>query len=299
MSVSIARIEQLANHIGKEVEVRGWLYNKRSSGAIHFLIVRDGTGIVQVIVTKESVSGDRFEALKKLAMESSLIVRGLVKEEKRAPGGVELAASAVTVVGGSNEDYPIQKKEHNVDFLMDNRHLWIRTPRQAAILKIRAAIIRDASEFLDSNGFVRCDTPILTPAACEGTTTLFPVEYFDQQTAYLTQSGQLYNEATAAALGKVYCFGPTFRAEKSKTRRHLNEFWMLEPEMAFATLDDVMAVEEGLISHIIQTVLRAHRADLEFIERDVSNLEKVTPPFPRISYTEAVETLHKSGNQMP
>jgi asparaginyl-tRNA synthetase len=197
------RIESLRSHIGETVEIRGWLYNKRSSGAIHFLILRDGSGLVQAVVTKDAVSTEVFETLKKLAMESWLIVRGAVKEEKRATGGVELSVSSIEIIAESNEDYPIQKKEHNVDFLMDNRHLWIRTPRQAAILRIRAAIIRLLSEWLDSNGFIRCDTPILTPAACEGTTTLFPVEYFDQQTAYLTQSGQLYNEATAAALGKV------------------------------------------------------------------------------------------------
>lgn len=296
--MSVVRIARLKDYVGQEVEIRGWLYNKRSSGSIHFLIVRDGSAIVQAIVTKDSVPAGIFEDLKRLSMESALIVRGTPREEKRAPGGVELGATAVTVVGESNEDYPIQKKEHNVDFLMDHRHLWIRTPRQATILRIRATIIRALTGLLDAEGFIRCDTPILTPAACEGTTTLFPVEYFDDQTAYLTQSGQLYNEATAAALGKVYCFGPTFRAEKSKTRRHLNEFWMLEPEMAYATLDDVMDLEERVVSSTVAAVLESHRKDLEELERDVRKLEAIVPPFPRIPYSEAVERLQGNGHPM-
>lgn len=296
--MNVVRIERLREYAGQDVEVRGWLYNKRSSGAIHFLIVRDGSGVVQAIVTKDSVPAEAFEGLKRLPMESSLIVRGTVREEGRAPGGVELGATSVTVVGESNEDYPIQKKEHNVDFLMDHRHLWIRTPRQATILRIRATLIRALTDFLDREGFIRCDTPILTPAACEGTTTLFPVEYFDGQTAFLTQSGQLYNEATAAALGKVYCFGPTFRAEKSKTRRHLNEFWMLEPEMAYATLDDVMDLEERLVCSTLHAVLETHRKDLQELERDPGKLEAIAPPFPRLHYSEAIELLHRQGKPM-
>ncbi len=288
------RIQDLKRHTGEEVEIRGWLYNRRSSGGIHFLILRDGTGIVQCILDRSRFSEEEFESHGKLPVESSVIVRGQVKEEKRAPGGVEVALSSVKVLSEADLNYPIQKKAHNVDFLLDHRHLWIRSPAQAALLKIRATVIKAIEDFLDEEGYIRVDAPILTPAACEGTTTLFEVKYFDQQ-AFLSQSGQLYNEATAMALGKVYCFGPTFRAEKSKTRRHLTEFWMVEPEMAFATLDEIMDVCERFVSCIVQTTLKERSQELSLLKRDVTKLEAIHPPFASISYTEAVELLNKHG----
>jgi asparaginyl-tRNA synthetase len=293
----LIRIEEAAEHEGKEVTLRGWLYNLRESGKLLFPQFRDGTGIIQGVVSQKEAS-QAFEAMKGLTQESSVEVTGRVRADARAPGGYELEVSAARVIQRVPEStpYPIQLKEHGVDFLLDRRHLWIRTPRQAAILRIRAEAIRAACAYLDAQGYIRTDAPIFTPAACEGTTTLFEVPYLEEQKAYLTQSGQLYLEATAAALGKVYSLGPTFRAEKSKTRRHLTEFWMLEPEAAFAHLDDMMSLSEGLVSHIVQGVVRNRARELETLERDASRLGKIVPPFPRISYDEAVEILHRHGN---
>ncbi|MGE5206184.1 MAG: asparagine--tRNA ligase [Chlamydiota bacterium] len=294
MEAPITTIAEIGKHEGQAVAVRGWLYNLRESGKLLFPIFRDGTGVIQGVVAKNAVAPEMFEAVKGLTQESSVIVGGKVRADKRAPGGYELDVSNVQVVQRvpDSDPYPISLKEHGVDFLMEHRHLWVRSPRQAAILRVRAEIIKAARDFFDDRGFVLTDPPILTPAACEGTTTLFPVDYFDEQ-AFLTQSGQLYIEATAMALGKVYSFGPTFRAEKSKTRRHLTEFWMVEPEVAYATLDDIMELAEGLISTIVQRCLERRRRELETIGRDVSKLEKVTAPFPRITYDEAVQKLQE------
>jgi len=292
MEAPITTIADIGKHEGQAVTIRGWLYNLRESGKLLFPIFRDGTGTIQGVVAKNTVAPEIFDALKGLTQESSVIAEGKVRADKRAPGGYELDVSNVQVVQRvpDSDPYPISLKEHGVDFLMEHRHLWVRSPRQAAILRVRAEIIKAARDFFDDRGFVLTDPPILTPAACEGTTTLFPVEYFDEQ-AFLTQSGQLYIEATAMALGKVYSFGPTFRAEKSKTRRHLTEFWMVEPEVAYATLDDIMEVAEGLISAIVQRCLERRRRELETIGRDTGKLEKVAPPFPRITYEEAVKKL--------
>jgi len=290
-------IEQAGKYDGREVTLEGWLYNLRESGKLLFPIFRDGTGIMQGVVSlKESPAA--FEALKGLTQESSVIVTGKIRAEQRAPGGYEIGVTAVEVLQKVSEEkpFPIQLKEHGVDFLLDHRHLWIRTPRQAAILRIRAEAVRAARNFMDGKGYTLTDAPMFTPSACEGTSTLFEVNYIDDEKAYLTQSGQLYIEATAMALGKVYTFGPTFRAEKSKTRRHLTEFWMLEPEAAYATLDDMMALGEGLVSAIVQSVVQNKRPELELLKRDVSKLENIQPPFPRISYEEAVQLLNKSGN---
>jgi asparaginyl-tRNA synthetase len=287
-------IEDIAQHEGQSVTLKGWLHNRRSSGKIHFLTLRDGTGFIQVVVTKRTVGDTAFRQADHLGQETSLIVGGTVRAEARAPGGYEIDATRLEIVGES-QDYPVTPKEHGVDYLMDRRHLWIRTPRQHAILRVRHEIIDAIRDFFNSRGFVLVDTPIFTPAACEGTTTLFPVQYFSDTTAYLTQSGQLYNEANAMALGRVYCFGPTFRAEKSKTRRHLTEFWMVEPEVAWATLDDVMELSEGLILAVIDRVLDRRRRELEILERDVGRLEAVKSPFPRMSYDEAVDILRKAG----
>ncbi|HET7871432.1 MAG TPA: amino acid--tRNA ligase-related protein, partial [Terriglobales bacterium] len=280
----VASIAEIGRHDGQAVTIRGWLYNKRESGKLIFPIFRDGTGVIQGVVPKNQVTPEVFDALKNLTDESSVIVTGKVRADKRAPGGYELDVSDVKVVQRVPEDdpFPIARKEHGPDFLMENRHLWVRTPRQAAILRVRAEIIRAARNFFDERGFTLTDPPILTPAACEGTTTLFPVDYFEEQ-AFLTQSGQLYIEATAMALGKVYSFGPTFRAEKSKTRRHLTEFWMVEPEVAYAELTDIMELAENFISHLVQSVLSRRAEDLKTIGRDVSKLENIKPPFPRIT----------------
>ncbi len=288
----LSTIAGIGRHDGQVVTIHGWLYNLRRSGKLLFPIFRDGTGLLQGVVFKEMVSPEVFELVRNLTQESSVVVQGKVRAEKRAPGGFEIEVTDLKVVQRVPEDdpYPITPKEHGTDFLMEHRHLWIRSTRQAAILRIRAEIIRAAREFYDDRGFVLTDPPILTPAACEGTTTLFPVDYFDEQ-AFLTQSGQLYIEATAMALGKVYSFGPTFRAEKSKTRRHLTEFWMVEPEVAFLELDGLMHLAEEFISHIVLRVLERRRADLETIGRDISKLEKISPPFPRITYDEAVKML--------
>ncbi|HEY4661635.1 MAG TPA: asparagine--tRNA ligase, partial [Terriglobales bacterium] len=292
MPSPISTIADIGKHEGQIVTIRGWLYNLRESGKLLFPIFRDGSGTIQGVVPKNAVAPEVFDAIKGLTQESSVIVEGKVRADKRAPGGFELDVSNVKVLQrvSENEPFPISLKEHGVDFLMDNRHLWIRTPRQAAILRTRAEIIKAARDFFDDRGFVLTDPPILTPAACEGTSTLFPVDYFDEQ-AYLTQSGQLYIEATAMALGKVYSFGPTFRAEKSKTRRHLTEFWMVEPEVAYATLDDLMDLAEGLISFLVKRCLEKRRADLQTMGRDVAKLEKIEAPFPRITYDEAVKML--------
>jgi asparaginyl-tRNA synthetase len=289
----ITTVREIGQYEGRLVTIRGWLYNLRESGKLLFPQIRDGSGVVQGIVARKQVPPEVFDAFKGLTQESSLIVTGTVRADQRAPGGYELDVSDVQIVQKvpENEPYPISLKEHGVDFLMEHRHLWVRTPRQAAILRVRAEIERAMHDFFDERGFTRTDPPILTPAACEGTTTLFPVDYFEEQ-AFLTQSGQLYIEATAMALGKVYSFGPTFRAEKSKTRRHLTEFWMVEPEVAFATLDDLMDLAEAFIAFIVQRVLQRRRPELETIGRDISRLEKVTVPFPRISYDEAVTILH-------
>jgi asparaginyl-tRNA synthetase len=294
---TIISIEQAGEHAGNEVTIRGWLYNMRESGKLLFPIFRDGTGVIQGVVPLKE-HPEAFGALKGLTQESSVIATGKIQAEPRAPGGYEMHVSGIEVVQRvpESEPYPIQLKEHGVDFLLDQRHLWIRTPRQAAILRIRAEAQRAARNFMDSQGYTLTDAPIFTPAACEGTSTLFEVNYIDDQKAYLTQSGQLYAEATAAALGKVYTFGPTFRAEKSKTRRHLTEFWMLEPEAAYARLEDMIRLGEGLVSAIVQGAVKNRARELTVLQRDVAKLEKITPPFPRISYNEAVEVLQKAGN---
>jgi asparaginyl-tRNA synthetase len=296
--MSITTIADIGKHDGQSVTIRGWLYNLRESGKLLFPIFRDGTGQIQGVVPKAAVPPEVFEAIKNLTQESSVIVGGKVRADKRAPGGYELDVSNVQVVQRVPDDspYPISLKEHGVDFLMEHRHLWVRTPRQAAILRVRAEIIKATRDFLDDRDFVLTDPPILTPAACEGTSTLFPVDYFDEQ-AYLTQSGQLYIEATAMALGRVYSFGPTFRAEKSKTRRHLTEFWMVEPELAYATLADLMDLAEGLISFLVKRCLERRRGDLQTIGRDPARLEKIEAPFPRITYDEAVTLLQEGHAQ--
>ena len=295
--IPVVAIEHVAQHEGAEVTLRGWLYNLRESGKLLFPIFRDGTGVIQGVVSQKE-NPEAFAVLQGLTQESSVVVSGRIRAEKRAPGGYEINITAVQVVQRVPEDnpYPIQLKEHGVDFLLDRRHLWLRTPRQAAILRIRAEAIRAAREFMDGQGYILTDSPIFTPAACEGTTTLFEVQYIDDQKAYLTQSGQLYLEAAAAALGKVYCFGPTFRAEKSKTRRHLTEFWMLEPEAAYAHLEDMMVLAEGLLSHIVQSALKNRARELETLKRDTAKLAGVKPPFPRITYDEAIGVLQKQGN---
>lgn len=294
MSATTTTIAEVGKHEGQAVIIRGWLYNLRESGKLLFPQFRDGSGIIQGVVPKNAVTPEVFDAVKTLTQESSVIVEGKVRADKRAPGGYELDVANVKVVQRvpESDPYPITPKEHGTDFLMEHRHLWVRSQRQAAILRVRAEIIKAARDFFDQNGFTLTDPPIITPAACEGTTTLFPVDYFDDQ-AYLTQSGQLYAEAMAMALGKVYSFGPTFRAEKSKTRRHLTEFWMVEPEVAYAELDDVMALAEGLISFIVKRCLEKRRVDLQTIGRDLSKLEKIEPPFPRISYDDAVKNLQE------
>ena len=294
--MSVITIEQAERYDGQEVTLRGWLYNLRESGKLLFPIFRDGTGVMQGVVSQKEQPA-AFEALRGLTQESSVIVTGRIRAEKRAPGGYEINVTALQVVQKVPESapYPIQLKEHGVDFLLDHRHLWIRSPRQAAILRIRAEAIRAAREFMDGQGYTLTDAPIFTPAACEGTTTLFEVQYIDEQKAYLTQSGQLYVEATAMALGKVYTFGPTFRAEKSKTRRHLTEFWMLEPEAAYADLNDMMTLGEGLVSHMVQSVVKNRARELETLKRDTAKLECVKPPFPRITYDEAIALLQEHG----
>ncbi|CAN5823168.1 asparagine--tRNA ligase [soil metagenome] len=290
----IAYIEEIARFEGQDVTIRGWLHNRRSSGKIHFLQVRDGSGFIQCVMSKQAVGDEMFNRADHLSQESSIIVHGRVRADARAPGGYEIDVSAIEVIAEA-QNFPITPKEHGVDFLMDRRHLWIRSPRQQAILRIRHEVINAVRDYFNSRHFILADTPIFTPAACEGTTTLFPVQYFEDNTAFLTQSGQLYNEANAMALGRVYCFGPTFRAEKSKTRRHMTEFWMVEPEVAYANLEDVMNLAEGLVVSVVERVLENRKTELKVLERDLSKLEGVKGPFPRVSYDEAAETLKKKG----
>ena len=287
-------IERIGDYVGQTVTLKGWLVNRRSSGKIHFLLMRDGTGFIQVVMGRNDVGDETFARADHLGQESALAVTGVVRADPRAKGGYELTATAMEVVAPA-QDFPITPKEHGVDYLMDRRHLWIRTERQTAILRVRHEVIDAIRAFFNSEGFILADTPIFTPAACEGTTTLFPVQYFDDHTAYLTQSGQLYNEANAMALGKVYCFGPTFRAEKSKTRRHLTEFWMVEPEMAYADLDDVIGLAERLVCAVVGRVLDRRQRELKTLERDTSKLESVKAPFPRLAYDEAAKILLDKG----
>ncbi|MGQ9701070.1 MAG: asparagine--tRNA ligase [bacterium] len=284
-------IEDIGKFDGKEVEIKGWLYNKRSSGKVRFLLIRDGTGIIQSVISQGEADKRIFETADKITQESSLIIKGIVRQDKRAPGGYEIVATDLTIIQ-LTEDYPITPKEHSIEFLMPIRYLWIRSKKQHAILRIRHTIIKAIRDFFDEHGFINVDAPILTPASVEGTTTLFPVDYYGQ-TVYLTQSGQLYNEATAMALGKVYCFGPTFRAEKSKTRRHLTEFWMVEPEVAYLELDGLMELEEDFVVYIVEQVLENRREELKILERDTKKLENIKKPFPKISYKEAVELIQK------
>ena len=292
--MQLAEIGSIGTYVGQEVLLKGWVYNIRSSGKIIFILVRDGTGLIQCVVEKSSAGEELFERAATLTQESSIEIRGSVREDKRAPGGYEMNATGLAIIQLA-EHYPITPKEHGTDFLMDNRHLWLRSQRQHAIMKVRAGLVRFIREFFDSRGFVCMDTPIFTPNACEGTTTLFETDYFGDK-AYLTQSGQLYNEATAAAFRKVYCFGPTFRAEKSKTRRHLIEFWMVEPEVAFAELDDIMQLAEDFVVEIVGRSLESYRKLLvEVLERDTAALERVQRPFPRISYDEAAGILKAKG----
>ncbi len=287
-------IEDLGQHVDQEVTLKGWLYNKRSKGKLHFLIVRDGTGIAQTVVFKGDVSPELFELAGHLTQEASIIVRGQVRADERAPGGYEIGLTGLELVAAPTEEYPIQPQEHGTGFLMDHRHLWLRSRKQNAILRIRSEVIFAIHEFFHLRGFTHVDSPVFTPNACEGTTNLFEVDYFDDK-AYLTQSGQLYAEASAMAFGKVYCFGPTFRAEKSKTRRHLTEFWMVEPEMAYGTLEDVMQLSEAFLCHIVARILEKRRPELEVLERDLAKLEAIQAPFPRLHYDDAVKMLNEGG----
>jgi asparaginyl-tRNA synthetase len=291
----VVRIADFARHVGEEVRVQGWLHNKRSSGKIQFLIVRDGSGFAQAVVARAAVPEADWTAAEAAGQESSLELTGKVKEDKRAPGGHEVEVTGLGVRQAVH-DYPITPKEHGTAFLMEHRHLWLRSPRQHAVLRVRHAVVKAVRDFLDDAGYTLIDTPIFTPAACEGTTTLFSVPYFDEGTAYLTQSGQLYSEATAAAHGKVYCFGPTFRAEKSKTRRHLTEFWMVEPEMAYAQLDDAITLAEQLVCAVVDRVLATRQEELKTLERDTAKLEAVKPPFPRLHYDDAIKLIQAQGS---
>jgi asparaginyl-tRNA synthetase len=290
------RVEQIAQYAGQEVQIQGWAYNRTDKGKLVFLLVRDGSGFVQCVAFKGDLDEATFDQLTRLPQESSVIITGPVREDKRAPGipgGYEIGVKSIEFVQLAAENYPMALKEQGVDFALDHRHLWIRMPSQWAILRVRATVIDAIREWLDTNGFINIDTPILTPAACEGTSTLFATEYFDEGFAYLSQSGQLYNEADIMAFGKVYCFGPTFRAEKSKTRRHLTEFWMVEPEIAFCDLDQLMEIEEQFVTHIVKRVLRDRMPELKSLGRDISRLEKIEPPFPRISYDDAANKLQE------
>jgi asparaginyl-tRNA synthetase len=296
----IIHADQIADYVSKEVIIQGWVYNRTDKGKLVFLLVRDGYGFVQCVAFKGDLDPELFDRLVRLPQESSVIITGVVREDKRAPGipgGYEVGVKGVEIIQVADLDYPMALKEQGVDFALDNRHLWIRMPSQWAILRVRAAVIRAIRDWLDSTGFIGMDTPILTPAACEGTTTLFETPYFDEGVAYLAQSGQLYNEADIFAFSKVYCFGPTFRAEKSKTRRHLTEFWMVEPEMAFCDLDQLMEIEEQFVSYIVERVLEERSAELISLNRDISKLENITPPFPRISYDEAIKQINQLREQ--
>ena len=300
MKTERIRIADAAQHVGETVRIPGWLYNLRKSGKIAFPLLRDGTGTMQCVAVKSALPEAVFETIKDLTQESSIVITGKIRADERAPGGYEMDVENVEVLQriAESDPYPITPKDHGTDFLMDHRHLWLRSHRQHAILAVRHEIIRAVREYFDSNGFTLVDTPIFTPAACEGTTTLFEVNYFEDEKAYLTQSGQLYNEATVMAFGKVYCFGPTFRAEKSKTRRHLTEFWMVEPEMAYATLEDVKRVAEGMLEFVVGRVLERRRTELKALERDVAKLECIQGPFPRISYDDAVKFLQSKGSEI-
>jgi asparaginyl-tRNA synthetase len=292
----IVRISDLAQYEAQEVTLQGWVYNRTDKGKLVFLLVRDGYGFAQCVAFKGDLPAEKFDQIVHLPQESSVVITGPVRADRRAPGipgGYEVGIQDLTVIQAAAEDYPMALKEHGVDFALDNRHLWIRMPSQWAILRVRTVVIQAIREWLDGNGYTHMDTPILTPAACEGTTTLFETPYFDEGLAYLAQSGQLYNEANIFAFGKVYCFGPTFRAEKSKTRRHLTEFWMVEPEVAFCDLDQLMEIEEQFITHIVQTTLRRCGAELKSLGRDTALLEQVAPPFPRISYDDALEMIRQ------
>ncbi len=290
-------VEDVDRHVGEPVQIRGWLYHRTDKGKLRFLLVRDGTGTIQAVIFKKNVPPEVFEAADTVTQESSIEVTGTVRRDDRAPGGFELDGTDLRVIQLADE-YPITPKEHGTAFLMENRHLWLRSSRQHAILLVRHEIIRAVRDFFDDRGFILVDTPILTPAACEGTTTLFEIDYFGEK-AYLSQSGQLYNEAACMSVGKTYCFGPTFRAEKSKTRRHLMEFWMVEPEVAFAELDDIMRLGEDLVSSIVERVLDRRREELKVLERDTTLLEKIRPPFPRLTYREAFDLLEQEGTQTP
>src|SRR5215468_6140209 len=287
-------ISEISKHLGEEITIKGWLYNKRSSGKLGFLEIRDGSGIIQGIVSKKDVSDELWENTEKVTQESSIVVTGTPREHPKKPGVYELDIKDVRILQLASE-YPITPKEHGVEFLMDHRHLWLRSQRQHAIIRVRHEIIRAVRDYFDDHGFTLVDTPIFTPSACEGTTTLFEVNYFDDEKAYLTQSGQLYNEANAMAFGKVYCFGPTFRAEKSKTHRHLTEFWMVEPEMAYADLEEVKRVAEDLVVTLVGRILDKKREELKVLERDVTKLEKIQAPFPRMSYDDAATYLKSKG----
>lgn len=292
--MAIVRVEDIAKYSGQEITIRGWVYSRTDKGKLVFLLVRDGSGFIQCVAFKGDLPEDIFGRLTRLPQESSVIITGVVRQDGRAPGipgGYEVGVKAIEIVQAAAEDYPMALKEHGVDFSLDNRHLWLRMPSQWAILRVRATVISAIREWFELNGFINMDTPILTPAAVEGTTTLFETEYFDEGKAYLSQSGQLYNEANIMAFGKVYCFGPTFRAEKSKTRRHLTEFWMVEPEVAFCDLDELMEIEEQFVTHIVKRVLRDRQPELKSLGRDLSKLEQIIPPFPRISYDEAAQII--------
>jgi asparaginyl-tRNA synthetase len=294
--MTMIRVDQISDYIDQEVQIKGWVYNRTHKGKLVFLLVRDGYGFIQCVAFKNDLPEDTFEQITRIAQESAVVITGTVRADQRAPGipgGFEVGITSLDVLQLAADDYPMALKEHGVDFALDNRHLWIRMPSQWAILRIRATLISAIREWLDDNGFINMDTPILTPSAAEGTTTLFSTPYFDEGLVYLAQSGQLYNEANIYAFNRVYCFGPTFRAEKSKTRRHLTEFWMVEPELAFCDLDGLMEVEEQFVSHIVHRVLELRKPEIESLGRDISQLKYVTPPFPRISYDEAVETLAK------
>ncbi len=288
-------IEDIGMYEGRKVTVKGWLYNKRSSGKIRFILIRDGTGIIQSVIAEGDVDDRIFEVADQITQESSVILNGTVRKDERAPGGYEIVAESIEIVQAA-QDYPITPKEHSIEYLLPLRHLWLRSKKQNAIMHIRHELIKACRDFLDDRGFINADTPILTPASVEGTTTLFPVDYYGEK-VYLAQSGQLYNEATIGALGKVYCFGPTFRAEKSKTRRHLTEFWMLEPEVAFLDLDGVMELAEEMTVYVIEQILEKRSSDLKTLERDTTKLTRIKKPFPRITYKEAVDIIKKKDKQ--
>lgn len=294
--MALISVNNIAQHEGEEVTIQGWVYKRTGKGKLAFLLVRDGSGFIQCVAFKGDLDEETFDTISRIPQESSVVITGKVRKDERAPGlpgGYELGISAFSVIQSAADDYPMALKEHGVDFALDNRHFWIRMPSQWAILRVRATVISAIREWLDDHGFILMDTPILTPAAAEGTTTLFETEYFDEGKAYLAQTGQLYNEANIFAFGKVYAFGPTFRAEKSKTRRHLTEFWMVEPEAAFCDLDQLMEIEEQFVSHIVKRVLEKNRPELESLGRDISALEKIQAPFPRISYDEAVKRIQE------